>query len=214
MRFLKSTLNPAWYHGRGARPPFFEGWYFKLIDASGQRRYAVIPGVFLGTDQGASHAFVQVLDGTTGHATYHPYPLAEFRAAQDAFDVRVGPNQFSLERISLLIETEEQTVAGDVSFTRLIVWAKAPIGRFERKLRAAHRREAYVSSLAAAFDPARLEGLRCRRQVCVDYDGGLYDCGFNLALGLGVDDGSSSIADFDGAALAGRRVVTGDHCFA
>jgi hypothetical protein len=105
-----------------AQPPFFEGWYFKLIDASEQRRYAVIPGVFIGTDQGASHAFVQVLDGTTGQATYHPYPLAEFRAAEDAFDVRVGLSQFSLERISLKIETAEQTVTGNVSFSGLTPW--------------------------------------------------------------------------------------------
>jgi hypothetical protein len=122
LRGLRTTLHPAWYHGQGARPPFFEGWYFKLIDATEEHRYAIIPGVFLGRDREGSHAFVQVLDGTTGQATYHPYPVAEFRAAEDAFDVRVGPSQFSLERISLKIETEEQTVAGDVSFRGLTPW--------------------------------------------------------------------------------------------
>jgi tocopherol cyclase len=83
-RFLQLTLHPAWYHrprGVAGRGPFFEGWYFKLIDASERQRYAVIPGVFWGQEPGQGHAFVQVLDGTTGRATYHRYPLDAFCAA-------------------------------------------------------------------------------------------------------------------------------------
>jgi hypothetical protein len=32
------------YHGHGKRPPFFEGWYYKLVSADETQRYAVIPG--------------------------------------------------------------------------------------------------------------------------------------------------------------------------
>ena len=31
--FLRTTLHPERYHGHGKKPPFFEGWYYKLIDA-------------------------------------------------------------------------------------------------------------------------------------------------------------------------------------
>jgi len=50
IRSLHSALHPASYHGHGKRPPFFEGWYYKLVDASEQARYAVIPGIFLSKD--------------------------------------------------------------------------------------------------------------------------------------------------------------------
>jgi hypothetical protein len=54
----------------------------------------------------------------------------------------------------------------------------------------------------------------CRHQICVDWDGTLFDCDFNLALGMSVDHGAPPhIKDFDPAAHAVRRIVTGNHCF-
>ncbi|HEY0171019.1 MAG TPA: DUF3641 domain-containing protein, partial [Pyrinomonadaceae bacterium] len=42
----------------------------------------------------------------------------------------------------------------------------------------------------------------------------LYDCDFNQMLELGVASGQpQTIAGFDPARLAARRVVTGAHCF-
>lgn len=40
IRWLRSTLHPAVYHGHGKEPPFFEGWYYKLVDASEHHRQA------------------------------------------------------------------------------------------------------------------------------------------------------------------------------
>jgi len=98
IRFLRTTLNPAGYHGHGKRPPFFEGWYYKLVDAGEQHRYAVIPGIFLSDDPAQHHAFVQVLDGRSGHTTYHRYATQEFWAADGELDVRIGPNRFTKGR--------------------------------------------------------------------------------------------------------------------
>ena len=44
-QFVYSTLHPAIYHGHGQQPPFFEGWYFKIVSADETQRYAIIPGV-------------------------------------------------------------------------------------------------------------------------------------------------------------------------
>lgn len=120
-RWLQTRLHPAWYQGYRAKPPYFEGWYFKLIDTTEQYRYAVIPGIFLGTDE-TSHAFVQVLDGVTGETTYHEYPPETFQAAENRFDVRVGPNRFTLEQIELQIESAERTVVGALRFAGLTPW--------------------------------------------------------------------------------------------
>ena len=48
--FIETTLHPERFHGHNKNPPFFEGWYFKLINAPENQRYAIIPGVFIGED--------------------------------------------------------------------------------------------------------------------------------------------------------------------
>ncbi len=54
----------------------------------------------------------------------------------------------------------------------------------------------------------------CRRQISVGWNGTLYDCDFNLAIGLAVDHGAPDhIRDFEASDLTERRIVTGDHCF-
>lgn len=118
-QFVYSTLHPAIYHGHGRRPPFFEGWYFKLVSADETRRYALIPGVSLSGD---AHAFVQVLDGVTGRSAYHAYPLVDFWAAQREFEVRIGPNLFTQDHIVLDIDRPEGQVQGELRFSDITPW--------------------------------------------------------------------------------------------
>lgn len=118
-QFVFDTLHPDHYHGHRARPPFFEGWYFKLVTADEAHRYAVIPGAILGAD---GHAFVQVLDGVTGQSAYHTYPLVDFWAATRDFEVRVGPNLFTRDRIVLDIDRPEGRLQGELRFTGLTPW--------------------------------------------------------------------------------------------
>lgn len=123
-QFIHTTLRPAMYHGHGKRPPYFEGWYYKLVTAGGTQRFAVIPGVFLGPQ---GHAFVQVLDGVTGRSAYHTYPLDEFWASQEDFDIAIGPNRFTQNSISLQIERPEGQVAGTLHFQGTMPWPVSPL---------------------------------------------------------------------------------------
>ncbi|MCX7670754.1 MAG: hypothetical protein N2439_11865 [Anaerolineae bacterium] len=118
----RTLRNPALYHGHGAKPPFFEGWYFKLVDAAETHRYAIIPGVFIGNGADASHAFVQTLDGVTGRTAFHRYPFDAFQAARDRFDIRIGPNRFREDAISLDIDRPEGRMRGEVRFSGLTPW--------------------------------------------------------------------------------------------
>lgn len=120
--YLKTTLNPEIYHGGVLSPPFFEGWYFKAVDASGQYRYAFIPGVFVGKTTADSHAFVQVLEGASSRVEYHRYPIDQFWAAEDHFELRIGDNHFSLNQIELDIDNAEQQVKGVLEFSDPIGW--------------------------------------------------------------------------------------------
>jgi len=122
MRFLRNTLHPERYQGGHRRYPYFEGWYYKLIDASEEHRYAVIPGIYKGRDAASSHAFVQFMDGTTGEVTYVRYPLTEFQAAERAFEVLIGLNRFTAEATSLHLETPERNVRGSLRFSGINPW--------------------------------------------------------------------------------------------
>ncbi len=113
-RWIDSTLHPAWYHGEHKQPPFFEGWYYKLVSADRTRRTAVIPGIFLSDDPDRHHAFVQVFDGVSGRATYHRYPASSFQARAGQFDVRIGPNRFTSRSLELHIAGAERMVEGVV----------------------------------------------------------------------------------------------------
>jgi hypothetical protein len=122
IRSLRTVLKPAIYHGHGKNPPFFEGWYYKLVATTGEHRYAIIPGMFLSDDPKRHHAFIQVLDGAAGRSTYHRYPPEEFWAAESKLDLRIGPNRFTAEHLSLDIDAPEQTVRGQLSFEGLTPW--------------------------------------------------------------------------------------------
>jgi tocopherol cyclase len=122
MAFIRSTMTPDAYHGHSKKPPFFEGWYFKVVDTSTQNRYAVIPGNFKSDDPEHNHCFVQVLDGSTGKSIYQSYPTEAFRAAQNAFDIQVGPNHFTARAMTLSIDHPEMRMSGSLQFIEPQPW--------------------------------------------------------------------------------------------
>lgn len=101
-----------------------------------------------------------------------------------------------------------------VVFTHLLTITNMPIGRFRTHLRGLNKEQEYMDLLVRSFNPETLDGLMCRRQISIGWDGTLYDCDFNIALGMPVDHGvSCELSDFDLSALAHRQIATGDHCF-
>lgn len=102
MSYLASTLHPEGFHGARRTRKFFEGWYLKCVSADREHRWAFIPGVFLGP-HGGGEAFVQALDGATHRSWFHQFHLSEFRAAEDRFDVHVGPNHFDAKGLTLAL---------------------------------------------------------------------------------------------------------------
>lgn len=101
-----------------------------------------------------------------------------------------------------------------VSFNRLFTFTNMPIGRFRDFLLRSGNYEKYLQKLSGAFNPHTLDGLMCRRLVSVAWDGALYDCDFNQALGVHVNEGvPGHITEFDCHALSGRSIAIGEHCF-
>jgi hypothetical protein len=118
-RRFRTTLAPDGFHGYTSagdlRTGFFEGWYVKVVSVDRAQRLAFIPGVFIGeTDDAPHEAFVQVLDGATGHSWYHSYPVEEFSADTSVFDVTIGPNRFTSQGFSVDLPSGHK---GSIAFT-------------------------------------------------------------------------------------------------
>lgn len=101
-----------------------------------------------------------------------------------------------------------------IVFTRLIAITNMPIGRFLHDLKREDKHEAYLQLLRDSFNPSTIDGLMCRSQIHVSWDGTLHDCDFNYALGMPVKQVKARhIRDFDMALLERRRIATDAHCF-
>lgn len=98
-------------------------------------------------------------------------------------------------------------------FNRLFAFANVPLGRFKRWLIQSGNYDAYIQKLVANFNPCAIEGLMCRNQISVSWDGFLYDCDFNMAQGLYMGGKKMHISEMPGPPTAGAPIVTADHCY-
>ena len=120
------------------------------------------------------------------------------------------PNQAELEA---RYRTELARLFG-IEFHRLLTITNMPIKRFADALVHQGQYEAYLSLLVNHFNPETVPRLMCRALVSVGYDGQLYDCDFNQALGLPMGGQRQTVWDIDELGdLEGARITTGHHCF-
>lgn len=136
----------------------------------------------------------------------------------------IGP---SLPPAQLSLETDykrELKRAFDIDFTQLICITNMPIKRFADDLLLSGQLEEYMQLLLSSFNKDTVDGVMCRNQVHVAWDGSLYDCDFNYALEMGVQTSRElygvngrrglSVFDIDSLSeLAGKRIATGKHCY-
>ena len=101
-----------------------------------------------------------------------------------------------------------------IHFTSLYAITNIAIGRFLHDLERDGKAVAYQQLLRDAFNPGTLDGLMCRHQLHVGWDGAMYDCDFNFALNLPVTGAARHVRDFEPGSFRGRRIATGEHCFA
>lgn len=101
-----------------------------------------------------------------------------------------------------------------ISFNRLHTFANVPMGRFHRWLVDSGNFERYLSSLAAGFNPVTVEGLMCRTQLSVSWDGTLYDCDFNLAAGRFLGGSKVHVSDLRELPPPGAPIEIGEYCYA
>jgi radical SAM/Cys-rich protein len=102
-----------------------------------------------------------------------------------------------------------------IEFNQLFVLTNCPVGRFLDFLVRSDNYGDYMQMLRQAFNPSAVPSVMCRTTLSVGWDGRLYDCDFNQALGLTISNETTDhVGKFDFDRLARREIVVRNHCYA
>ncbi len=116
---LRSFFNPERFQGWGKTKKYFEGWYFKVVNADETKAFAFIPGIAM-NESGNKQAFIQVLDGKKKTATYHRFDAASFLPSAKRFLIEIEGNSFSETHCSINLPG----IKGELNFSGNIGWPK------------------------------------------------------------------------------------------
>jgi len=103
-----------------------------------------------------------------------------------------------------------------ITFNHLFTITNVPIGRFREHLEADGTYADYLRLLAGRFNPEAAANIMCRTLISVDWQGIIYNCDFNQALGMPVmaDDGSEiNISELDNIGINGQKIILSQHCY-
>ncbi len=116
---VHAFFNPEQFQGWGKTKNYFEGWYFKVVNADATKAFAFIPGIAMDA-AGNKHSFIQVLDGKKQTAGYHRFTADDFYSLPKNFRVSIQNNSFSGSGIQLSLPG----LTGELQFTGNIPWPK------------------------------------------------------------------------------------------
>ncbi len=185
----------------------------KLYESGGVKLIASLPSVFEDmTDaqrgQGVFKKTIKVLKKLNGIG---------YGTGRLALDLVYNPVGDFLPPGQAQVEKEYRQLLEElhgVSFDSLVTIVNSPISRFKNFLVKEDRLDGYMRLLRDNFNPETLDKIMCRYQVSVDYHGHVYDCDFNLALGIrtkGFEDRKFWEIDFEDFS---PEVSCDMHCYA
>ena len=103
-----------------------------------------------------------------------------------------------------------------IVFNHLFTITNAPIGRFKEQLEDKGTYTEYLRLLAGRFNPDAAGNIMCRSLISVDWQGKVYNCDFNQALGMPVkaDNGSDiTISELGDRGMNGKKIQLSQHCY-
>ncbi len=112
---MARLFKPEVFQGSLRKKHYFEGWYFKHVSKDNSQVFSFIPGISLSKED--PHAFIQVINGTTGDTHYLTYPKKEFKWKKRRFFVNVGGSIFTDKYIDLNIDQNNLTIQGRLIYS-------------------------------------------------------------------------------------------------
>ncbi len=113
-----------------------------------------------------------------------------------------------------------------IIFNELFTITNVPVKRFGSLLLSRQEFHPYMKLLQQSHSDANLDGVMCRYQLSIDWQGYLYDCDFNQMLGLPltrtIDKGNGNaerteklhISNVSLAELDKKDIIVAGHCYA
>ena len=117
IRKLQSLFHPEQFQGWGKTKRYFEGWYYKVVNADETKAFAFIPGIAM-DENGNKQAFIQVLDGNKQTAEYHKFESNFFKPSAGKFEIEIQNNFFTEDSVQLNLPN----VQGKLNFSSLVPW--------------------------------------------------------------------------------------------
>jgi hypothetical protein len=99
---------------------YFEGWYYKQVTADGQHTISFIPGV--NYEKSGGKGFIQCLHLNPNQelkAYNIDFPVESFSFQNKPFMVEIEKNHFSLDHLSVSLDSKDLKVSGNIKFTNL-----------------------------------------------------------------------------------------------
>jgi len=121
-------------------------------------------------------------------------------------------NQDGLEKDYKRILREQYGIV----FNRLITITNAPINRFRQYLEANGDFDKYMELLIDNFNTNVVNDIMCHSLLSVGWDGKIYDCDFNQALGLALRDDDGKIMEIGSLTpqdLENKEIIFENHCY-
>jgi radical SAM/Cys-rich protein len=127
-------------------------------------------------------------------------------------DASLSPNQEELEKNYKTFLFEQF----GITFNHLFTMTNVPVKRFGSLLISKEQFYPYMTLLQNAHQVKNLEGLMCRYQLSVDWQGYLYDCDFNQMLDLSLKKAGKKqhISDLCITDLEHAKISVAGHCYA
>lgn len=117
---LTKLWHPSYFQDGAKRDGYFEGWYFKAVDAAANEAIAIIPGVAIDRG-GVRRAFVQIMRDD-GRTHWFDLPGDSFTSARGRFDVSVAGCRFTDRAVELDLDNGVSTVRGRLSLGAPAPW--------------------------------------------------------------------------------------------
>lgn len=118
---LKKVFHPEIFQGINKTKNYFEGWYYKMISKDTQNAIAIIPGVSMDKYGVNPHAFVQVLT-SDNQVYYFRFDIREFSYNDKKFEIMIGDNYFSNDKVILKLKNNKVRIQGQLRFRNIIKW--------------------------------------------------------------------------------------------
>jgi len=124
---ISRLWKPAVYQGSKEMKTYFEGWYYKMVDAACRNTVAVIPGVSF-ERSGRAHAFIQLAGSRLEKPGYFRFPITDFKYSRTEFQNEIGRSRFGLNYLELDAEGDDGSrLSGRLEFDNLSPWPVSPL---------------------------------------------------------------------------------------